>query len=138
VCERYGRVEATEDQVAEGDVCEAIPEGPVGASGSGAGNPDEEQAMADESRRNLRKAVAVASAAGTRGLAPFLARVQKIVEMPNDAHYLAAVRGLRHELPVIAARAERTEATANALLGIYESVNHPWHNGHNNGHNNGD
>jgi hypothetical protein len=78
-----------------------------------------------QSKPQLQKAANELAAKATNELKPLVRLLEKIVKMPNDEHYLAAMRSLRQDLPKQADRCQRTLGNAAGLLSVFEVVNHP-------------
>ena len=78
-----------------------------------------------QSKPQLQKAANELAEKATNELRPFARRLAKIVAMPNDEHYLAAVKALRYELPSVAENCQRTMANAAGLLQVFECCHHP-------------
>ena len=78
-----------------------------------------------QSKAQLGNAAKTLNQEASNELKPFINRLEKILEMPNDEHYVAALKSLRHELPKVAASATRTVQNAQGLLSVHEVINHP-------------
>ena len=127
VAERYSRTEASEEQIAEGDVVEKIvpPQGQQnGEEGSGDLDETDEPGI-NESRRLLKLAAANMATTAPK-LKKFAARIQNIANTKSAAQYKSRVNILREQFVNIASKVDRTIENANALLEIYEVINHPW------------
>jgi hypothetical protein len=131
VAERYSRTEASEEQIAEGDVVEkpAVPQqgNQNGQSGDPNADMDDEtdEPGINESRRLLK--LAAANMANTAPkLKKFAARIQNIANTKSAAQYKSRVNILREQFVNIASKVDRTIENANALLEVHEIINHPW------------
>ena len=130
VAERYSRTEASEEQIAEGDVVEKIvpPQGQNGNQNGqgGDGELDEtDEPGINESRRLLK--LAAANMANTAPkLKKIAARIQNIANTKSAAQYKSRVNILREQFVNIDSKVDRTIENANALLEVHEILQHPW------------
>jgi phage gp29-like protein len=89
-------------------------------------SPKQKFAAFRASRTQLGSAADKLAQNATNELQPLVNRLEKILAMPNDEHYVAAITALRHDIPDIAASCQRTIGNAQGLLTIHEIVTHPF------------
>ena len=89
-------------------------------------DPKQKLAAFRHSRSQLGQAASKLAKNATNELMPLVKKLEKIVAMANDDHYVAAMTALRYEIPTIAAGCQRTLGNAQGLLEIRELTNHPF------------
>lgn len=130
VAERYSRTEASEEQIADGDVVEkpAVPQqnGNQNGEGDQSGDLDETDEPGINESRRLLKLAAENMANTAPKLKKFAARIHNIANTKSAAQYKSRVNILREQFVNIASKVDRTIENANALLEVHEILQHPF------------